>query len=164
MYYDTVLFSETKEGLQLHIDYFSEYCQTWKLKVNIDETKIVISGSRFTNNFPSFTFDGKNLEAATEISYIGLILSVSGSFLSTKKALVNTANKAMHEVLKKGRLHKLSVKCQYDLFDKIVKTILLYGCEIWGFSNIELLERVQSKSCKLLLNLKKSTPNCMVYR
>ena len=31
---DTVLFSETKEGLQLRLDYFSEYCQTWKLKVN----------------------------------------------------------------------------------------------------------------------------------
>ena len=69
----------------------------------------------------------------------------------------------MYEVLKKGRLHNLSVKCQYDLFDKIVKPILLYGCEIWGFSNIELLERVQLKFCKLLLNLKKSTPNFMVY-
>jgi hypothetical protein len=53
--------------------------------------------------------------------------------------LVNKANKAMYEVLKKGRLHNLSVKCQYDLFDKIVNPILLYGCEIWGFSNIELL-------------------------
>ena len=36
---DTVLFSETKEGLQLRLDYFSEYCQTWKLKVNIDRQK-----------------------------------------------------------------------------------------------------------------------------
>jgi hypothetical protein len=44
-----------------------------------------------------------------------------------------------------------------------VKPILLYGCEIWGFSNIELLERIQLKFCKLLLNLKKSTPNFMVY-
>ena len=31
----------------------------------------------------------------------------------------------MYEVLKKGRLHNLSVKCQYDLFDKIMKPILL---------------------------------------
>jgi hypothetical protein len=79
---------------------------------------------------PSFTFDGRNLEVAKEISYLGLIFSVSGSFQSTTKALVNKANKAMYEVLKTGRLHNLSVKCQYDLFDKIVKPILLYGCEI----------------------------------
>ena len=44
-----------------------------------------------------------------------------------------------------------------------MKPILLYGCEIWGFSNIELLERVQLKVCKLLSNLKKSTPIVMVY-
>ena len=69
----------------------------------------------------------------------------------------------MYEVLKKGRLHNLSVKSQYDLFDKIVKPILLYGCEIWGFSNTDNIEKVHLKFCKLLLNLKKSTPNFMIY-
>jgi hypothetical protein len=34
-----------------------------------------------------------------------------------------------------GRKHGLSVKIQLDLFDKMVKPILLYGCEVWGFSN-----------------------------
>jgi hypothetical protein len=36
----------------------------------------------------------------------------------------------MYEVLRKGRILNLSIKCQLDLFDKIVKPILLYGCEI----------------------------------
>jgi hypothetical protein len=36
----------------------------------------------------------------------------------------------MYEVLKKGRLHNLSIQCQLDIFDKTVKPILLYGCEI----------------------------------
>jgi len=40
---------------------------------------------------------------------------------------------------------------------------LLYGCEIWGFTNIDIIERVHLKFCKLLLSLKKTTPNCMVY-
>ena len=69
----------------------------------------------------------------------------------------------MYEVLKKGRLHNLSIKSQYDLFDKIVKPILLYGCEMWGFGNIDIIERVHLKFCKLILNLKKSTPNFMIY-
>ena len=70
----------------------------------------------------------------------------------------------MYAVLKKGRLHNLSIKCQYDLFDKIVnKPITLYGCEIWGFSNLDIIERVHLKFCKLLLHLKKSTPNFMIY-
>ena len=57
----------------------------------------------------------------------------------------------------------MSIKGQYDLFDKIVKPILLYGCEIWGFSNLDIIERVHLKFCKFLLHLKKSTPNFMMY-
>ena len=40
---------------------------------------------------------------------------------------------------------------------------MLYGCEIWGFGNIDIIERVNLKFCKLILNLKKSTPNFVIY-
>ena len=69
----------------------------------------------------------------------------------------------MYEVLKMGRLYKLSVKIQLDLFDKMIKPILLYGCEVRGFGKNEVLERVHLKFCKILLNLKSSTLNYMVY-
>jgi hypothetical protein len=50
----------------------------------------------------------------------------------------------MYEVLKRGRTHNLSVECQLELFDKMVKPILLYGSEIWGYSkNIDCLEKIQ---------------------
>jgi hypothetical protein len=46
----------------------------------------------------------------------------------------------------------------------MVKPILLYGSEIWGFSkNIQCLEKVQLRFCKLLLKLKTSTPSYMIY-
>jgi hypothetical protein len=65
--------------------------------------------------------------------------------------------------LKRGKIHNLSIQCQLDLFDKIIKSILLYGCEVWGFSKNEIIERVQLRFCKLLLNFKTSTPSYMVY-
>ena len=48
----------------------------------------------------------------------------------------------MYEVSRKGRIHNVSIKCQLDLLDKIVKPILLYGCEIWGFGKNDIIERV----------------------
>ena len=60
--------------------------------------------------------------------YLGIHFSSTGSYLNTKKKIVGKATKAMYEILKKGRIHNLSIKCQYDLFDKMVKPILLYGC------------------------------------
>jgi hypothetical protein len=69
----------------------------------------------------------------------------------------------MYEVIKKGRKHNLSISCQLDLFDKLVKSILLYGCEIWGSANNDILEKVHLKFCKIILHLKATTPNCMIY-
>jgi hypothetical protein len=41
--------------------------------------------------------------------------------------------------------------------------LLLYGCELWGLSNCDIIERVYLKYCKLPLNLKSSTPNSMIF-
>ena len=92
-------------------------------EVNASKSKIIIF---FSCRLP------QNINFLYEFTYLGLNFSRTGSFTNAKKVLINNAYKAMYEVLKKGRLHNLSIKSQYDLFDKIVKPILLYGCEIWG--------------------------------
>ena len=94
-------------------------------EINSSKSKIIISSN---GRLP------QNINFLYEFTYLGLNFSRTGSFTNAKKILINKAYKAtcMYEVLKKGRLHNLSIKSQYDLFDKIVKPILLYGCEIWG--------------------------------
>ena len=69
----------------------------------------------------------------------------------------------MYDILSKGRVHSLFVSCQLALFDKIIIPMLTYESEIWGYETIDLLEKLHVKVCKLLLNLKTSTPNFMLY-
>ena len=69
----------------------------------------------------------------------------------------------MYEVIKKGRKQNLSISCQLDPFDKLVKPILLYGCEIWGSGNNDIFEKVHLKFFKIIIHLKATTPNCMIY-
>jgi hypothetical protein len=76
---------------------------------------------------------------------------------------VNKGNKAMYEVLKLGKIHSLSINGQLYLFHKMVKPTLLYDCEIWVLWNIEIIERLFIKMCKLLLELKKLTPTYMIF-
>jgi hypothetical protein len=76
---------------------------------------------------------------------------------------VDKAVVSMYEVLKLGRKHNLSIKCQLSLFDKMVKPILFYGCEIWRFGNNDVLEKIHLKFYKMILNLKTSTPNYIIY-
>ena len=51
-----------------------------------------------------------------------------------------------------------------DLFDKMICPVLLYASEVWGPGNNAVIERVHLMFCKYILGLKKSTPNCIVYR
>ena len=51
---------------------------------------------------------------------------------------------------------------QIDLFQKLVIPVLLYGCELYGYENIEIIERLQLKYLKYIFGLKPSTPNVMV--
>ena len=161
---DTVLMSESKEGLQDILNKFGTYCDTWRLKVNIDKTKIMVFSRGRQETALKFFLNGKELEIVNEFNYLGIQLNRTGNFNKAINKQTEKATKAMYEVLKKGRIHNLSIECQIDLFNKIVKPILLYGSEIWGFSkNIRYLEKVQLRFCKLLLKLKSSTPNYMVY-
>ena len=50
-----------------------------------------------------------------------------------------------------------------DLFDKLVRPILQYGCEVWGFANALVIERLHLHFCKQILGVKKSTQNDFVY-
>lgn len=49
------------------------------------------------------------------------------------------------------------------MFDKMIDPISLYGSELWGFENLCIIEKLHLKFCKLVLSLKTSTPNFMIY-
>lgn len=55
----------------------------------------------------------------------------------------------------------VDIKCQ--LFKQLIVPILLYGCETWGFENIEQIEVLHRKFLKNMLHVQNSTPSCMVY-
>ena len=84
-------------------------------------------------------------------------------FHTCKKHIADQANIAVFSLLRKISILNLPLELQFDLFNKVIKPILLYGCEILGFGNIDTIERVQLKFNKHILNLKKSTPSFIVY-
>ena len=160
---DTVLFSNNKDDLHQMLNLFEHYCDELRLTVNISKTKVLIfSSGRYAQNL-NFYFKGTKIENVTDYKYLGIFLSKSGSYLNCKKHIAEQANNAMFSLLRKIRVLNLPIDMQIELFSKLIKPILLYGCEIWGFGNLDIIERVQLKFLKMILNLKKSTPSYMVY-
>lgn len=162
---DTILLAESPAHLQSQLNQFSDYCERWKLKVNVDKTKIMIFGKRFNikSDGLKFEYQGKTLEIVQHFKYLGVYYSSNGSFVYNVKQQYDKATKAMFGILSKCKCHNLSHECQLDLFDKMLQPILLYGCEVWGFSNLSLIEKLHLKFCKYILKVHSKTPNCMVY-
>ena len=160
---DTVIFGESETDLQKALNVFQNYCDEWKLTVNISKTKIMIfSRGRQSKKF-HFFFNSTELEIVPDYKYLGIYLSRTYSYIKAKKHIAEQANKALFSLLKKIRTLDLSFDLQITLFNKTVKPILLYGCEIWGHGNLDILERIQLKFLKHIFNLKRSTPSFMIY-
>ncbi|XP_053379986.1 uncharacterized protein LOC128548636 [Mercenaria mercenaria] len=159
---DTVIVSETRNDLQQALNLYEQYCEMWKLTLNTSKTKILIF-SRGRRSQHNFHFKNDILEVVDEYKYLGVLFSRSGSFFKAKKHIAKQGTKAMYCLLKKAKALCLPIDMQIELFSKTVKPILLYGCEIWGYGNIDVIERVQLKFLKHILNLKSCTSNCMIY-
>ena len=58
----------------------------------------------------------------------------------------------------------LPIDIQLQMFNTMISPILLYyGCEVWGFENNDAIESLFLQFKKIILGVKKSTPNCILY-
>ena len=138
---DTVILAESFADLQSALDTYASYCKTWKLEINGSKTKVMIFSKGRVPNY-DFIIDGVSVEFVSEYKYLGVLFSRGGSFLAMKKHIARQASKAVFSLLKKARSLLLPTDIQIELFNKTIKPILLYGCEIWGFGDLRVLEQV----------------------
>ena len=125
-----------------------------KLTVNNSKTKIIIfSGVRAKQDY-KFYFNFEQIQVLNEHMYLDL--SSNGSYTKANKHIIDQANNALFSLLRKIRALNLSIDLQIELFNKTVKPILLYGCELWVTGNLASIERVQLNILIQILNLKKN--------
>ena len=158
---DPVLRAENPTDLQNCLDSFASYCSKWKLNVNIGKTKIVIFVARKLPNL-QFKIGNECIEIVKNYKYLEIIFSQTGSFLTARKHIVQQAKKAMILLFTRINNLDISLDLQLKLFDHTVLPILTYACEIWGFENLEMIEKVQNDFLRKITLSKKSTPLYML--
>ena len=81
--------------LQSSLNCLSSYCTHWKLKVNIDKSKIVVFSKTKWKITHQFIFNGSNIGIENSFKYLGVFLNYNWSFTVHKKYVVSLAQKAM---------------------------------------------------------------------
>lgn len=159
---DTVIVGSNDKDLQNALDDFNHYCHEWKLKVNLTKTKVVIFGARNTNQF-HFVLDDKHLEITDRYKYLGVVFSQSRSFLNAREHLAEQAKKAMYLLFTRINNLYLPIDLQLKLFDHTVVPIMTYGCEVLGFENLDMFEKIHTEFLRKIIRCRKSTPLKFLY-
>ena len=159
---DTIILAESVDQLQKALNGMAQYCHDNKLNVNESKSKIIVFSKGKIRKMPNFALNGVDLNVVFSYSYLGVAINYNGSFKIAQKALYDKASRAMFELLSKCRKLRLPIDISIKLFDSVVKPIMLYGCEIWGYDNSGMADKLQLRFLKIILGLKKCTTSVMV--
>ena len=67
-------------------------------------------------------------------------MNYNNEFVKAMRKQLDQRRKAQFSMLIKCRNLELPIYIQCNLFEYIVIPVTLYGCDIWGFQNIKMLE------------------------
>ena len=150
---DMTSVSDTVRDLQAQIDIISIFCQRTDMRINLPKTKIIVfRNGGFLREYERRHFNGQSVETVSSYKYMGLHVTPKLLWTYAKECLSTQAKKSI--VL----LNKLQTTVEYfdytemfKLFDTMIKPILCYGSEVWGFEIAENIENVHIKFCKKFL-------------
>ncbi|UYV66972.1 hypothetical protein LAZ67_4003502 [Cordylochernes scorpioides] len=103
------------------------------------------------------------LTVASNITYLGYPFT---STINSKKvalfykAKANTAINATIRLIKKEKIN--SLKVALNLFDSVIKSILLYAAPVWAWDNTDIIDQLQNTFIKNFLNLPRYIPGYIV--
>ena len=175
---DLIIMSTSSEGLQNSLDKLDTYCSKWHMEINIDKTKtMVLSKSGKVPKSFEIKYSKKVIQNVKSYKYLGLTIYNNGNFIKGTTELKIRALKAWFKcksILYSNNANNVHLLLQ--LFDKLVKPILLYGVELWGPDFLKKLfvkedlkfidnffcEIVHNRACKSILGVTKGSSNIAV--
>lgn len=162
---DVVLLATTKKEMEEMIKQMDKYAKRKKLEVNIEKSKVmVIGGGRTEKEEKSWKWsEERRIETVQNFKYLGYVFNKKGGEETNIKEEVRKANIAMKEVWRIGeKLFKDNFRRRMAMFDIMVKSIVMFGVEIWGYKERSDIEKLQVKYIKWILGLDKCTPDYIV--
>ena len=127
------------------------------------KTKVVIFEKTKSNNEIVFHYGDNELDTVDSYVYLGINIKNNGTHKPAMGSLCNEAIRAVFGMKSMYNFGIMDISTKLKLFDSIIKPILLYGCEIWGFENTKAIVAVQIRFYKSILSLNRNCSNVVVF-
>ena len=153
--------------LQRSLDSMEKWFQKWGFKINEKKSSHVTFTLR-KQTCPQVTINSTIIPSKDSVRYLGMTLDRR---LTWKQHILDKSKK-LRDKLKKfcwliGRRSNLSTQNKITLYKAVIKPIWTYGIQLWGTasnSNIEILQRFQSKTLRSLIDAPWYVTNETIHR
>ena len=128
---DTTLKAESKEINSLFMK-VKEESEKVGLKLNIQETKIMVSGP-----ITSWQIDGKTMETVTDFLFLGSKITAGGDRSQEFKRCLLLGRKVMTNLDSILKSRDIVLPAKVHLLKAMVFPVVMYGCESWTIKKAE---------------------------
>ncbi|KAI8514967.1 hypothetical protein Bbelb_075580 [Branchiostoma belcheri] len=104
----------------------------------VNATKTKEMRVKTTGNAKPVSCRGVELEIVKDFTYLGSVISSSGGAEMDIEARIGKAKAAFAQLRPVWKARNISLKTKLRIFESNVKSILLYGCETWGLTQVNI--------------------------
>ena len=131
---DTTLMAESEEELNSLLMKVKEKSEKADLKLNIQKTKIMVSGP-----ITSWQIDGETMETVTDFIFLGSKITADGNCSHEIKRYLFLGRKAMTNLDSILKNRDITFPTKVHLVKAVVFPVIMYGCENWTIKKDEHL-------------------------
>ena len=161
---DVVLLAKDEREMNEMIRNLENYVQRKKLTLNVNKSKILIfKKGRGKKEKIKWSWRGERIEEVKKFKYLGYTFTKNNKADQHIKEIVKKGIIAMRKTWGIGEsILKDDFNKRMMMFDYLVKSIILYGAEIWGWTERKQIETVQERYIRWVLSLDRCTPGYVV--
>ena len=157
---DIVLISGKETDLQHMLDYMKQWCFKWKLKLNVEKSKIVhFRRKNVTRTEFPFHFGENELEIIDRYKYLGIIIDEYLNYDVTAQMLSESAGRALGGIINKFKsLKGMGFRTFEKMYLTGVTSVAEYAADIWGFKDISACNTVQNRAMRYYMGVHRFAP------
>ena len=129
---DTTFMAESEEELKSLLMKVKEESEKIGLKLNIQKTKIVVSGP-----ITSRQIDGETVETVADFICLGFKITADGDCSHQIKRRLLLGRKVMTNLESKLKSRDITLLTKVRLVKAMVFPLVMYGCESWAIKKAE---------------------------
>ena len=130
---DTILIEESEEELKSLLMKVKEESEKVGLKLNIQKTKIIVSGP-----ITSCQIDGETMETVTDFISLGSKITADVDCSHEIKRHLLLRRKAMTNINSILKSRDITLPTKIHLVKAMAFAVVIYGCESWTIKKAEL--------------------------